>query len=74
MDLNVFICINVSNVESVRDFKEEKEITLNKERKYFSLIISLFQLLTLYIYDKYKFDYENTNSSKCAELNIYVYK
>lgn len=35
MDLNVFICINVSNVESVRDFKEEKEISLNKEKKVF---------------------------------------
>lgn len=76
VDLNVFIRINVSYVESVRGFKEEKEISSNKKKKkvFFSDCIFISALDSLYIYDKYKFDYENTNSLVYIELDTYVYK
>lgn len=53
--------------------KEKGKISLNKEKNiFFSDHIFTSALDSLYIYDKYKFDYEN--SSVYIELNTYIYK
>lgn len=58
--------------------KLKKLVTKEKGGYFFPTISSLCLLICLYIYDKYKFDYENINRLVCIyiyiKLNIYAYK